>query len=94
MIDSIRPFLSRILAGWIAALVVYLNAKFGVTLDGDTQTAILTLALGLFSTIYSIVHRVIDKQLNPGDAASSHLASKEEAEAQVLKSKSTNYRTP
>jgi small basic protein len=78
--DAIRPFLSRIIAGWIAALIVFLNAKFGVTLDGDTQAAILTLGLGLFSTIYSIAHRLIDKKLNPGDAASSHLAVKELSE--------------
>lgn len=81
MIDSLRPFLSRIIAGWIAAVVAFMNAKYGITLDGDTQTAIMTLFFAIASSVYAIVHRVIDKKLNPGDAASSHYASQEKEES-------------
>jgi hypothetical protein len=91
MIDTLRPYISRIIAGWVAALVVYLNTKYGISLDGDTQAAILTVSLGIFTTIYSIAHRLIDKKVNPGDAASSHLAAQEQTEAQGLKAGVTNY---
>jgi uncharacterized membrane protein len=91
MIDFLRPFLSRIIAGWVAAFVAYLSTKFGVTLDAETQAGILAVLLGIFTTVYSIVHRVLDKKINPGDAASSHLAAKEQVEVAALKSGVTNY---
>ena len=81
----LRPLLSRIFAAWIAALVVYLQIKFGITLDAETQTALLTVMLGSFATIYGIAHKILDRYLNPGDAASSHLAVKEKAEVQEMK---------
>jgi small basic protein len=82
--DAIRPFFSRILAGWLAAAAVYLNGKYGITLSGDTQAAIITLAFAIFSTVYSITHRVIDKRVNPGDAAGSHYAVREKEESDRL----------
>jgi hypothetical protein len=81
----LRPLLSRVFAAWIAAFVVYLQFKFGITLDAETQAALLTVMLGSFTTIYAIAHKFIDRYINPGDAASSHLAVVEKAEVKELK---------
>lgn len=80
---------ARILAAWIAALASYLLAKYGVTIDANDQASIVTHLLGVaipvFMTIYAIVHKVLNKKMNPGDAASVHLADKESGEAAQLK---------
>lgn len=87
--DSLRPFLSRIIAGLVGTLAAYLETKFQIIVNPDTKAALVSGALGVFSIIYPITHRLLDKKINPGDAASSHLAVAEKV--QVAEMKSTNY---
>lgn len=67
-----RVFISRIIAPVIAALVGWLTS-IGLDLDpgfGPALTEATTwLILAIFGAIYGIVHRLIDKKLNPGDVA-------------------------
>lgn len=80
---------SRVIGAWVAAAAVYLSSKFGIVLDDNAQEQIMAgaiaVAFALAQTIYAIVHRVIDKRVNPGDAASSHLAAVEKQETTRLK---------
>lgn len=85
----IRPILSRVLASWIAAIAIWLAAHYNVVLDETAQQQLaagfLAMLFAIGQTVYAVVHRVADKKLNPGDAASNHLADKESTEAAVLK---------
>lgn len=83
--DFLRPFASRILASLIAAIAAYLAQRWGITLDADTQAGLLSVTLGIFGVVYGLVHRVLDKSVNPGDAASSHMAVQEKIETAEIK---------
>lgn len=89
MLNFFRPMLSRVVGAWVAALAVWLSAKLGIVLDDNAQEQIIAgaiaVAFALAQTVYAIVHRSLDKRLNPGDAASSHLADKEKTETARLK---------
>jgi hypothetical protein len=39
----------------------------------------VVVALTVFQGLYAIIHRTLDKKVNPGDAASSHIAVLEKA---------------
>lgn len=85
----LRPILSRVVGAWVAALAVWLSAKLGIVLDDSAQEQIIAggiaVAFALAQTVYAVVHRAIDKRVNPGDAASSHLAASEQKETAQLK---------
>jgi hypothetical protein len=74
MIDTLRPFASRIIASIVAAFASYLAVHYGFTLSADTQAGLQAVGLGLFGVIYSVVHKLMDKSVNQSDAASSHIA--------------------
>jgi uncharacterized protein YcbK (DUF882 family) len=77
MIDSLRPFLSRVLAPVITAFVMWL-LHLGIDLGPDASAHLTeyatVIAIALFSVLNGVIHRLIDKKVNPGDTASSHLA--------------------
>lgn len=79
MIDSLRPFLSRLIAPFVAAGTGWLFHRTGIVVDDATVTSAIVLGA------YGIAHKVLDKKLNPGDTASSHLAVESKAEAYALK---------
>lgn len=87
--NFVRPMLSRVIGAWVAALAVWLTAKFGVAVDDSQQEQVIAGALAvtfaLGQTVYAIVHRLVDKRVNPGDAASGHLATVEAKETAKLK---------
>lgn len=67
-----RAFVSRLIAPIIAGLVTWLGSvgldlgpEFGASL---TETAVLFLT-GAFTLVYGVAHRLIDKVVNPADAA-------------------------
>lgn len=78
MVDFLKPILSRVIASWIAALAIYLSAHFNVVLDETTKAQLaagfLAVIFGIGSTVYAIFHRLVDKRLNPVDAASGSTA--------------------
>lgn len=82
MLDRFRPYVSRILGAGIGALAGVLSTKFSIPVDPSTQAAITS---AVTAGIYGIAHKVIDKTVNPGDAASTHLAVQEKSEADSLK---------
>lgn len=72
MINSLRPYLSRLIAPFIAAVIVWLATK-GIDLPEDaaghlTELAVIVL-LAIFQIIYAVIHKTIDKKVNPQDAA-------------------------
>lgn len=94
MLNYLRPLVSRFLGTWIAALVTYLQFHYNITLDADTQAGLLSVGLGTFTTVYFIVHRMVDRFINKGDAASSTLAKVENRQVATLKAEKkgfTNY---
>ena len=88
MLDALRPFIARLVGTFIAAISGWLVAK-GVEIDQETQAQLvnsLTLLLWpLMTVVYAVVHKVVSKWTNPGDAASSHLAVAEKIETQNIK---------
>lgn len=93
MLNALRPFLARIIASAVAGLAAWLAAHWTIELDADARQQIteagLVLALAVAqwigTTVYGLVHRALSKRLNPGDAASSHLAAVEQRETAHLK---------
>lgn len=67
-----RTFISRILAGPIAALLTWLGGEGAEVLLGIetilTETAVL-ITLGLFGSLFGVVHKGIDRKVNPADDA-------------------------
>lgn len=87
--NTLAPFLGRIIAiivGWAAA---QLAVRFGFQVDSATQAQlvehivnIVVLLLG----VYAMSHKWLNKWINPGDAASSNITKVEKAQAERLKS--------
>lgn len=84
-----QVFLARILAAWIAGLAGWLMVKFGIAITPEDQANFVTHLVGIvipaMTTIYAIIHKMVSKKLNPGDAASSHLAEREASETAAIK---------
>ncbi len=88
--NSLRPFLSRALASVIATLITWLLSKgidVGKDAAGQLTEVATTVLIGAFTLFYGVIHRTIDKKVNPGAAASSTLATREKSEATTLKAK-------
>jgi len=71
MLDSLRPFVSRVLGAVVGALAGMLSTKVGIQVDPSTQASITTAVV---VGAYGVVHKVLDKRLNPADSASAKLA--------------------
>lgn len=86
MLDSLRPYIARILAAAIAAGIGALATKLGIDATSVDQTALAT-SVGSFLTlvIYAVVHKLIDKKVNPADSASTHLAVQGKATVSAMK---------
>lgn len=76
----LRPIIARLIASVVGAFASYLLVHYGVTLDADTQLGLEAVMLGFFGVIYSVIHRAINARINPGDAATQHMAVKERSE--------------
>lgn len=76
MFDLLKPFLARI-AGSIAGFVVtFLSAHEIAVLTNDDITTLVSFILLVFSIVYGIVHKLIDKKVNPHDTAVTPPATK------------------
>lgn len=82
MPDSLRPYLARLLAAVVPALIGWLCGKLGVKLDPTVVAELNTATVALL--LYGISHTTLNKKMNPGDAASSKLAAVEKQETQEL----------
>lgn len=90
MLDTLRPFISRLIAPFITAALGFVAVRFGLVFGEDAGGHIteytVVLLIGLAQLVNGAVHKAIDKKANPGDAASAHLAGAEKVEAEAIKS--------
>lgn len=86
MLDFLRPYLARIIAAAVAALIGWVVTKLGIDATSVDQTALAT-SVGTFLTlvVYSVAHKLFDKSINPADSASTHLAVQGKQDAANLK---------
>jgi len=82
MLDSLRPFVSRVLGAVVGALAGMLSTKVGIQVDPSTQASITTAVV---VGAYGVVHKVLDKRLNPADSAANGLVVKGRADVAALK---------
>lgn len=85
MIDALRPFLSRALAPFITMALTWMAVHWGVAPGPDaaghvTETAVIIIVGGM-QFVYGLLHRGIDKKVNPVDAASTPIAVAAKAES-------------
>jgi hypothetical protein len=86
--DTWRPFIAKFIAPIIGLCVTYLNKRFGIVFtDAETGQVLASLVdLVVFAISTGVSSVGINKVVNPGNAASAHLAGKEKTEAERLKS--------
>lgn len=67
-----RAIISRLLAGPIAAFVAWLIG-LGIEVTSDEQTALTEaatlLVFAIITSLYGVVHKLLDKKINPADTA-------------------------
>lgn len=71
-----KQFISRIIAAPIAALVTWLVAALtdvgiavGPGFAAVTEETLTLLALAVFTAVYGVAHKLIDRYVNPADDA-------------------------
>lgn len=78
MIDALRPFLSRMLAPLITALLawgaIHLGLNFGDDAAGHITEYTVVILIAVMQFANGMIHRGIDKKVNPADAASKEIA--------------------
>ncbi len=92
-IDSYRPFIAKVIAPFIGLAVTAVNKKYGFVLD-DSVVGMAVAALTdiiVFSLSTGLSGVLINKKVNPGNAASAHLAAREKSEAETIKAKASMY---
>lgn len=88
MLDTLRPFISRLIAPFVTMGLTWLalhGFDFGADATGHVTEYAVVAIVGLMQIINGVGHKTIDKKFNPGDAASSHLAGAEKVEAEAIK---------
>lgn len=88
MLNTLRPFISRLIAPFVTMGLAWLalhGFDFGADASGHVTEYAVVAIVGLMQFVNGAVHKTIDKKVNPGDAASAHLAGAEKVEAQVIK---------
>lgn len=80
--DRFRPYVSRVIGAGVGAVAGSLAGKLGISVDPVTQASIAgAITIG----VYGVIHKVLDKKVNPADSASTHLAVQSQADVAVLK---------
>ena len=77
-----RTIVSRLAGALAAPLVVWLLAVLGLQVTADDQAGLVGFltegltALGMFVgfIVYAVTHRIVDKKVNPADAADRAIA--------------------
>jgi len=92
--SAIRVMLARLVASGVGAFCAWLTAKYGFNIDAETQGHITSAAVGLLLAAamipYGVVHKLLDRWLNPGDAASATLAGVEAGAHEQIKATGTS----
>jgi len=85
--DAWRPFIAKFLAPLVGFAVTWLKNKWGIDFGVDESNQVLNALVDLvvFSISTGATGVGINKIVNPGNAASSHLAAQEKAETEQIK---------
>lgn len=85
--DAWRPFISKFVAPLIGLAATWLNSKYGILFDDAEQNQIVVhlVDLVIFAISTGVSSVGINKFVNPGNAASSHLAAAEHQEVKDIK---------
>jgi hypothetical protein len=85
--DAWRPFIAKFIAPLVGFAVTWLNKKFGIELGQDDQNQALVALVDfvVFAISTGLAGVGINKVVNPGNAASSHLAAVEKSEVEQIK---------
>lgn len=91
--DALRPFIAKLLGPIFGAIIggfiLWLKVRWGIHVDLDNAQVsaladqLVNLVIVMISTGISSVF--VNKKVNPGNAASSHLAAEEKEESKLLK---------
>lgn len=88
MLNALRPFLAALLMIPLLSLAGYATAHGIEITDTQVHKAVdytLEFAFPVLAGLSVIVRRAIDKKTNPGNAASSHLATALKSESLAIK---------
>jgi hypothetical protein len=91
--DFWRPFLAKFIAPLVGFAITFLNKRYGIAFS-DAEAGVLVASLVdlvIFSITTGATAVGINKYVNPGNAASSHLASAEKVESQLIKARTDQY---
>lgn len=69
-----RAIIGRVAAAIVAAALTWVAGVAGIEVTQETAAtlteAVTLLGMGLFTIMYAVGHRLIDRRINPADAAS------------------------
>jgi hypothetical protein len=68
-VRALRPYVSRVLAPFVAAFVVWLGGRLGIPLPGVAESLTELLTLAVLAVLSGVGHKVLDRRINPLDTA-------------------------
>lgn len=72
-IDPMRAIISRVAAAIVAVLLTFFAGTLGVEVSPAVHDSLVEgvtlLGLGLWGVLYALLHRLIDRKINPADVA-------------------------
>ena len=86
--NTLSPFLGRLVAIFLGWVFGHLADRYHIFVSTEQQAQLADMIVNViagFLTVYAVSHKWLNKFINPGDAASSHVAAAEKNEATVLK---------
>lgn len=87
--NLLRLVIARTIGGLIATLSAWLMIRYGIIVDDSAQAEltsnVVAVMMTIFTILYPLIHKLINRKINPGDAASSHLAREEKTQAEGLR---------
>lgn len=93
MLNAFKPFIAGVVGWVVGGMVAFLTAK-GIDVDKDSQQQIIEYLVGLViplgGIVAAIVHKLVAKWTNPGDAATSQLTEEHHHENEQLKAAESN----
>ena len=66
MMDSLRPFVSRIIGAVVGALAGILSTSVGIEVDPSTQASVTT---AIVVGAYGVAHKVLDRKMEPASSS-------------------------
>lgn len=68
-----RAIVGRAAAAIVAAIVTWIASVFGIEVTAETAAtwtdALTVLGIGFWGVAYAVIHKLLDRHINPADAA-------------------------